>query len=481
MSSSLERVERWGIFEASMKGPEGGNPFLDIQLSAEFRYRNRLVEVDGFYDGEGVYRIRLMPDTLGIWRYITRSNYPDLDGKVGEFTCVEPSPANHGPVHVHNTYHFVYADGTPYYPIGTTCYAWIHQGDVLEEQTLATLKTATFNKLRMCVFPKHYVFNRNEPVYHPFERGRDSWDFTRFNPRFFQHLEQRIGDLIKLGIEADIILFHPYDHWGYATMDGETDDRYLRYILSRLVAFRNVWWSMANEYDMMQKKTMADWDRFFRIVQENDPYQHPRSIHNWIQFYDHAKPWVTHCSIQSPDFRKARDWQREYRKPVLYDECVYEGNIEMSWGSISAQEMVHRFWLAAVAGCYAGHGETYEHPEDILWWSKGGVLHGQSPERIAFLRRIFEEGPAGGLEPIEPWRNWRYKAAGKEGEYYLLYFGVNQPSRWSFNLPEGNKYQVEVIDTWNMIITPQQSTLEGKFEVKLPGEPYMAMRIRKIK
>ena len=33
-------------------------------------------------------------------------------------------------------------------------------------------------------------------------------------------------------------------------------------------AYRNVWWSLANEYDLMRTKTMADWDRFFRIVQE---------------------------------------------------------------------------------------------------------------------------------------------------------------------------------------------------------------------
>ncbi len=36
--------------------------------------------------------------------------------------------------------------------------------------TLATLAAAPFNKLRMCVFPKHYDYNHNEPEHHPFER-----------------------------------------------------------------------------------------------------------------------------------------------------------------------------------------------------------------------------------------------------------------------------------------------------------------------
>ena len=96
------------------------------------------------------------------------------------------------------------------------------------------LTDAPFNKMRMCVFPKHYRFNQNEPPTYPFEgTPLTDWDFTRFNPAHFRHLEQRVGDLRDLGIEADIILFHPYDRWGFATMDAETDDRYLRYVVAR--------------------------------------------------------------------------------------------------------------------------------------------------------------------------------------------------------------------------------------------------------
>jgi len=262
-------IELWGCGELVLSGPKRGNPFLDVALGAEFRYKHRVVLVDGFYDGDGIYRVRFMPDTMGVWHYETRSNCPDLDGITGQFTCVEPSPGNHGPVRVAHTYHFAYADGTPYIPIGTTCYAWVHQGEALEEQTLATLAEALFNKIRMCVFPKDYLYNKNEPEYYPFERSEEGVsDLARFDPAFFRHFEKRVGQLMDLGIEADIILFHPYDRWGYATMDAEVDDRYLRYVVARLAAYRNVWWSMANEFDLMASKTMADWDRFFHIVRE---------------------------------------------------------------------------------------------------------------------------------------------------------------------------------------------------------------------
>ena len=134
--------------------------------------------MSGFYDGDATYRVRFMPDTEGAWTYVTRSNLSALDGVTGEFRCTPPTGSNHGPVRVIDAYHFAYEDGTPYHPVGTTCYVWNHQGDALEQQTLATLKQAPFNKLRMCVFPKRYAFNHNEPPIYPFERLPNRTDFS---------------------------------------------------------------------------------------------------------------------------------------------------------------------------------------------------------------------------------------------------------------------------------------------------------------
>jgi hypothetical protein len=147
-------TELWDIFELTLKGPSDGNPFIDVTLSAEFRQGDQVFKPAGFYDGEGTYRIRFMPNKTGKWTYTTSSNRKELDGRKGSFTCTKAGPGNHGPVRVHGTYKLAYADGTPHFSVGTTCYAWVHQGDKMEEQTLETLKNAPFNKMRMCVFPK---------------------------------------------------------------------------------------------------------------------------------------------------------------------------------------------------------------------------------------------------------------------------------------------------------------------------------------
>jgi hypothetical protein len=477
-TSTGSSVECWDIFEIALEGPDSGNPYLEVQVGATFMHAHRAVEVEGFYDGDGVYRVRFMPDTVGEWRYSTHSSVAALGGRQGAFTCTPATKGNHGPVRVDGKYHFRYEDGIQHFSFGTTCYVWNHQGEALETQTLETLKTtgSGFNKMRMCVFPKHYTYSLNEPEYHAFERLEDgSFDFERFNPAFFRHLERRVRDLRDLGVEADLILFHPYDRWGYSTMPAEVDDRYLRYLLARVSAYRNVWWSMANEYDLMQAKTMLDWDRFFKIVQAHDPYQHLRSIHNCRWFYDHSKPWVTHSSVQHADLGQVSTWREQYGKPVVVDECQYEGNIPNNWGNITAEELVHRFWEGSVRGGYVGHGETYLHPDDILWWSKGGVLHGDSPARIAFLREVMEAGP-----PLNPFgTDWDLTQAGDDN-YRLIYVGRHRPAAKPLRLPEDKRYAVDIIDTWNMTVTPIEGAFSGTVEIDLPGTLNIAVRVRRI-
>ena len=70
----------------------------------------------------------------------------------------------------------------------------------------------------------------------------------------------------------------------------EDDDRYWKYVLARFSAYRNVWWSLANEYDLMHEKTLSDWERYASIICEKDPYHHLRSIHNCKAYYDYNLP-----------------------------------------------------------------------------------------------------------------------------------------------------------------------------------------------
>ena len=319
------------------------------------------------------------------------------------------------------------------------------------------------------------------------------FDCYQFNVEHFKRFDRRIMELRDLGIEADLILLHPYDKWGFATMNRECDELYFKYIIARYGAYRNVWWSLANEYDLMVK-TEEDWENYAKIICEKDPYQHLRSIHNCGKFYDYKRGWITHCSMQRIDLYRhvenTNEYLKEYDKPIVWDEIAYEGNVDMGWGNITGEELVRRFWEAFMRGGCAGHGETYMHPEDIIWWSHGGVLHGISEPRLAFLYKIMTETPGGFLKagrssfdeivgiPVD-----EEKPDGRGPQvfcsYEIHYLGFGRPSFRNFELPEDRKFKVEVIDTWNMTIS-DRGVHSGYTKIIMPGRQYMAIRLIEV-
>jgi hypothetical protein len=55
----------------------------------------------------------------------------------------------------------------------------------------------------------------------------------------------------------------------------------------------------------MKAKATADFDRFLRITQQSDPYQHLRSIHHAHVMFNYGSSLVTHASLQVTDFASA--------------------------------------------------------------------------------------------------------------------------------------------------------------------------------
>lgn len=479
----------WNMAEFEFFGYSTGNPFTDYKIYGEFTGRNETKTVLGFYDGDGVYRIRFMPSFEGEYTYRVWGSFSDKE-YTGSFFVDKAE--SHGMVRTDGR-HFTYDDGTPYYSIGTTCYVWANQNEEAQAQTIETLKNSSFNKIRFCIFPKHYDYNYRDPICFPYKgtpidnsdinkynfyeynenSSGNSWDFSVFNTEYFKLLDRGIESLMNLGIEADIILFHPYDRWGFSKMPAWANELYLEYVTARFSAYRNVWWSLANEYDLCRHKTIEDWEHYAKIVTKNDPYHHLISIHNCVKLYDFSKPWITHCSIQRQigenELDNIGNWLDKYNKPVVIDEMCYEGNIEQYWGNISGEEMTRRMWKTVILGAYPGHSECYLN--DDIWWSHGGKLCGESHKRVGFLHKIMTE--CGRLHPKE------YTIAeNDDGSVKLQYFGEHRPCYKIFNF-ENEKYRIEIIDTWNMTVE-DIGVHSGTVTITLPSCEYVAIRWKKI-
>ncbi|MFD2117833.1 DUF5060 domain-containing protein [Paenibacillus yanchengensis] len=502
MGIEIERIEIWDQYEVKLLGPSTGNPFTQVQLTATFSMQHKTVSVTGFYDGEGVYRIRFMPQTTGIYHFTTESNCQQLAGITGSFECIAANEHNQGPVQVSDRYHFSYATGKRYIPVGTTSYGWAHQQEALATETLQTLAGSPFNKIRMCILPHYSPYSERHMVHYPFVgNAADGWNELEYNPLYFQMLEKRIMQLQQLGIEADLILFHPYNRqWGFDKLSPEADDAYIKYVMSRFASFRNVWWSIANEYDFMEHKTEADWLRIGELVAENNVYDQLLSIHNGFVLYEHWQPWITHVCMQDglavTHPGRAVVLRNVYKKPIIYDEVCYEGNLRFRWGGLLAEQLVSRYWRGITEGTYVGHGEVLRASNqgvDEVWTGIGGQLRGSSAERIQFYRDIMEAGPAEGMEPLDEW--FQVGVAGKEGVYYLFYWET-PPKTWQFTIPgkdmllqEGSKFQVDIINTWNMTIERIPEIFETvrqddysygdiyNRQIVLPAKRYLALRI----
>jgi hypothetical protein len=206
---------------------------------------------------------------------------------------------------------------------------------------------------------------------------------------------------------------------------------------------------------------------------------------------------VTHCSCQGTDRYKSTEYtdelRRKYNKPVVWDEILYEGNINLGWGNITGEELVRRFWEASMRGGYAGHGETCLTKVDetldssILWWSHGGRLLGESPKRIAFLYQILSEIPGGyGLRLMPMYWDAVVGTPDREEDrvikvkdYYLFYFSFMRPLYRDLYFDDETEFKVDLIDTWNMTILPQ-GTFKGHFRILTGGRCYMAIRVQRV-
>ena len=476
-------IHQYDMFETHLSSHFDGNPF-DIDLEVEMQSPNGSVKrIHGFYDGEERFAFRFMPEQLGKHSYRTRCSLASLNDKQGFFHCIPARANKHGKVIVKDKYWFAYRDGSNYFEAGTTCYAWIHQNEDIQNRTLETLSRAYFNKIRMCIFPKWYEYNHTQPLHYPFVGNvTEGFDYDVLNVDFFKHLDECVMKLGELNIQADIILFHPYDHdkWKFNGMRFDQDKRYLRYVCARLSSHHNVWFSLANEYDLIRfgyKRNKHSWNKLLSIVNHFNVHDHLMSIHQLNKMFDHRNKMITHCSIQRTEMYLTAElgdsWRKQFGKPVVIDECVYEGNINAWWGGISALELVRRFWEATARGCYLGHGETLLNDSEFLWWSHGGQLYGQSAERIRFLKEIMEETPNIHFSS----ESGRYHLARglADRDTQLIYLGNNQPSNFKVLLAQGVKYQIQVIDTWTMQRTFLPDLYEQECWVQLPSRPYMAI------
>ncbi|MFC4113359.1 DUF5605 domain-containing protein [Nonomuraea zeae] len=327
-------------------------------------------------------------------------------------------------------------------PMATTALGWHLQGEKRRAQTLATLRSSPFDRVRMAACATRCTLDE---------------------------LEERVAELAAIGVTAELVLLRPDD--GVADVGAAA--RYVAEVVPRLAAHPNVWWSLSDDPSGIPGLSEHDWVRLAHLVAEEDFGHHPLSITTGPDSPLLWRHGFTHGSVTAPRPRDAWVRTREHHKPVLMDMCGYEGDADDPWHSLPPEEVVSSAWDGAMRRRYVTHGEMYADDDGLTWSRNGGTLVGAAVPRLALLRQVL-----GGTPDEARYRDRDAPMLEVPGEFYLEFCGDHRFPQREYEVPAG-RYEVEVIDTWQLTVTPCGVQEGPTVTVPLPGTVGQAIRLRR--
>ncbi|MEV4798367.1 DUF5605 domain-containing protein [Nonomuraea sp. NPDC049421] len=327
--------------------------------------------------------------------------------------------------------------------LATTALGWHLHDERRRARTLAALRSSPFDRVRMAALA-----------------SRCSLDA----------LEERVEELAAIGVTAELVLLRP----GEGVEDAEAAARYLSEVVPRLAAHRNVWWSLTDDPAAFPAFDEHDWVALGNLVAEQDPLHHPLSITAeagspllWRRIW-------THGSVRARSPRDAWVATRHHHKPVRMDMCGYEGDAGDPWLSLTPEEVVAQAWDGVVRRRPVTHGEAYAGDDGLTWSQDGGTLAGAAVPRLALLRQVLAAVP-----DEAAYHDRDAPMLELTGEFYLEFCGEHRFPERSFDVPDG-RYEAEVIDTWEMTVTPLGIMKGPVVTVPLPGTVGQAIRLRHV-
>jgi hypothetical protein len=477
-------VPRWQMYEFSLKGrTDAANPYRDAAVVGEFVSPSRRTNViDGFYDGDDTWRLRFAPNEEGEWSYLLRGEGVEILER-GKLRCTKARGHGFVGIQGENPYAFAHADGTPFLPMGDTCYGLFDDSPItpaLRREYIRTRRSQRFNFVRMTVGHSDARAATNA-AYWAWGGTAKQPDLDRFNPVFFRAFDELVQELRGHGMNVELILLNFYRRPFTDTRiwTAARERRWLRYVLARYGAFDNIFlWTIANEYEThpdghyrLDVPGDVDWAKATaRFIKANDPYRHLVTVHPVVSASARGasprdtieEPWrigeffgaeeaIDVLSQQTGQSGEGTIWDQElqcwtgdsptlvssvradrrFKKPVLNTENGYE----FLRGNPTGKRQVHHTdkvrrtsWRIVCAGGYfaAGFNGTIGHSDA---WNRL-----DAPNRYTFVVR--DEGAGAQLGALHEFFSglpfWRMQpftdvtgdvvALAEPGKVYVVYF-----------------------------------------------------------
>ncbi len=381
--ANAEDVPRWQPHDFSFTAKDAAaNPFM-VPFSATAKGPGGVVlNVPGFLDGDGTWKIRVAPTAEGAWSLVTKSDVKELDGKTAEFTCVKNANLKiHGVLRVDKAHphHFIFEDGTRFFFQGYE-YDWLWALDVGKpgvptvKASLDLIAKHGFNYVILNSYAHDTGWRKGRtadddygpPPMYAWEGSNHAPDHSRMNLAYWQHYDRVMTALAERGMQAHMLMKVYNKQVKWPAHGSDEEKLFFRWLVARYAAYPNVIWDFAkeahNEKDLAYKQGWLKW------IRENDAWHHFTTVH------DDDKANDSGAYDELTDFRTDQghnNWhdvivrQRARRAwPVANVESDYEhgplGPNDKTYGKAeSPEETLRTLWEIQMAGGYTAYYYTY--------------------------------------------------------------------------------------------------------------------------
>lgn len=526
LAGEIARGEVYAVIELTFRGPAQGPrdiPARDVQFWVRFRHEGGAPEytVHGFWDGDGrgglegdVFKVRFTPTRPGRWRLVeVHSNRAELKGqREGDWIVAVPAKRRgFWLVDEESAGRRWYrrSDGSHQYIIGNTQYSFLsgrREGgqptSVMIAEDVAR-NAEYFKKLRFSLHGDLYP----DPVEKPFldDAGRptDSGDYShRPNPRWFhQRADVAVRTAFEHDLIADLILAGPDSEEARATLraaaNGGDPEPWLRYVAARYGSYPNVWFCLANEYDL--RKPRFDEEqiaRCGRLLRRHLPYRetpvsvHPNAPTLWAAAFERTGDWYDHHIIQrkirtlpvSADvmasvWRSPVDGRPRYR-PTVNDELSYQGEGDRH----SEEDTIEAHLGAFLGGGYGSTGWKYGNKLGHYFWGAFRPEEHTAADNLKWLREQIDayvrfwklEPAAGPFQNLDP----EFRAMAWPGEEYVLGTNKARPGLVA-ELPPG-RWTVRRFDAIAKEAVVLATAAQGRFQFDAPASRAVLFHFRRL-
>lgn len=375
-------IKKWEIVDITFKTRRApaGNPF-DVVFGARiYDSKQGLINIPGFFNGNGEWVIRFSSNTPDDFSFTTYSSHNELSGLTG---IIKVTPGHRegksGAVIIdpESPRHFSYEDGSPYFGIIYEL-DWLFALDAENRhdiprtrQIIDEVKQNGFNQVIMNVYAYECTWKKSPDVPEIYDYARPSifpWkgtnqepDFSELNIDFFKHLDRVIHHLDQEDIVARLMIYVWNKQVNWPEMYSKADNTYFDYIIKRYQAFPNIIWDVSKEALDYGRCDIEYVNERISRIRNLDAYRRLLTVHDY-EYCSREHHRIDFISIQSwrPNLYNLmlQTWQIHSDKPVVnmehggYEEGPY---LSFQGNYVNAGQCLVRAYECVFAGVYPSY------------------------------------------------------------------------------------------------------------------------------